>query len=255
VVTPAPGIYTGTIRHRRFAPRPHRFEYALFMVLLDIDRVPETMARSRLTSHNRWNWATFDDRDHLADREGPLRARLGASAAAAGVALPAGPIYLLTHLRYTGYVFNPISLFYCHDSAGVLRMVLAEVSNTYGGRRDYWLEPEAAVAGPFRSRAGKALYVSPFMPEEASYEFVLTAPGPTLIAHMNVVPPDQPRRARLFDATLRLAYQPWTAATMRRTLLQFPWITAKVIAAIHWEALRLRINGHAVHPFRAGGPR
>jgi DUF1365 family protein len=254
-VTPAPGIFEGTVRHRRFAPRLHTFQYSLFMALVDIDRVPETMARSRLTSHNRWNWASFDDRDHLGDWPGALRRRLHDCARAAGEALPDGPIYLLTHLRYGGYVFNPISLFYCHDAGGTLRLVLAEVSNTYGGQRSYWLRPEDARPRPFRSRAMKSLYVSPFMENDLAYEFVLTPPGRTLLVHMNVLRQGEPRRARLFDATLRLAYQPWTAATLRRALLRFPWMTAKVIAAIHWEAFRLRAKGLAVQPFPAGGPR
>lgn len=252
MVAPAPGLFVGTLRHRRFTPRPHAFEYSLFMALLDIDHIPETMARSRLTSHNRWNWASFDDRDHLADWSGPLRSRVAHSARAAGETVPEGPIYLLTHLRYAGYVFNPISLFYCHDRDGALRLVLAEVRNTYGGRRDYWLRP-TGPAGPFRSRVAKSLYVSPFMEADLDYEFTLTHPGATVLAHMNVV--GSGASSPVLDATLRLAYRPWTASTIRRVLLQWPWMTAKVIAAIHWEALRLRVKGLKAHPFPAGGPR
>lgn len=254
-MTPAPGIFVGTVRHRRFAPRRHAFEYSVFMVLLDIDCVAETMARSRLTSHNQWNWATFDDRDHLACWSGSLRDRLRECAREAGEVLPGGPIHLLTHLRYGGYVFNPISFFYCYDRTGRLELVLAEVSNTYGGRRNYWLRPAEPRAATFRSRTMKSLYVSPFMEAGLTYEFVLGRPGPTLLAHMNVFHAGQPVRGRLFDSTLRLAYQPWTAATIRRTLLRFPWMTATVIAAIHWEAFRLRLKGLAVQPFPAGGPR
>jgi uncharacterized protein len=222
------------------------------MALVDIDQIPETMARSRLTSHNRWNWASFDDRDHLPDWPGPLRSRVAQSARAAGETMPEGPIHLLTHLRYGGYVFNPISLFYCHDRDGAVRLVLAEVRNTYGGRRDYWLRPTAG-AGPFRSRAAKSLYVSPFMEPDLDYEFTLTRPGSTLLAHMNVVRPGE--STRIFDATLQLTHRPWTAATIRRVLLQCPWMTAKVIAAIHWEALRLRVKGFRTFPVPEGGPR
>jgi DUF1365 family protein len=244
------------LRHRRFAPRPHQFEYALFMTLLDVDRVPEAMAVSRLTSHNRWNWAAFNDDDHLETWSGSLRARVEASAAAAGESLPDGPIHLLTHLRYAGYVFNPISLFYCHDRAGLLRLVLAEVSNTYGGRRSYWLRPADESRRRFRSTAGKTMYVSPFMEDGITYEFVLTPPSSTLVAHMNVIATEESGDgARRFDATLRLSREPWTAAAIRRSLLRFPLMTGKVMAAIHWEALRLRIKGVPVQPFPPEGPR
>lgn len=253
-VAPAPGLYVGTIRHRRFAPRPHQFEYRLFMVLLDVEGIEQAMAASRLTSYNSWNWASFHDRDHVGDASQPLRARLEASAAAAGLYLPDGPILLLTHLRYAGYIFNPISLYYCFDREGAVRCVLADVRNTYGGRRFYWLRPEDAAAHRFRAVAGKSLYVSPFMEPGVSYEFLLTPPGKTLVAHMNV---DRRRDDassvpgtgdRLFDATLSLERRPWTASAIRRALLRFPWMTAKVTAAIHFEALRLRLKGLPVVP-------
>ena len=132
------------------------------MVLLDIDRVPALMRVSAVTSDNRWNWASFDDRDHLGDPSRPLRERLIVDAARHGVELPAGPIFLLTHLRYLGYCFNPVSFFYCFDPAERLQVVLAEVSNTFGGTHNYWLRPDSALR-TFRAAAVKSLYVSPFM--------------------------------------------------------------------------------------------
>ena len=245
----APALYVGTVRHRRFQPTPHQFRYQLFMVLLDVDRLAEAMSASRLTSYNRWNWAAFHDRDHIGDPAAPLRHRLRDSAAAAGAALPDGPILLLTHLRYAGYIFNPISIYYCHDSAGDLRVVMADVRNTYGGRTQYWLRPESSPHQGFRAAADKSLYVSPFMAPDVRYEFLLTPPGPSLVAHMNVNRIDRdPAAPRLFDATLTLRRQPWTATTVRRTLLRFPWMTASVIAAIHWQALRLRLKGLPIFP-------
>jgi DUF1365 family protein len=252
---PAPGVYVGSIRHRRFTPRPHDFQYQLFMVLLDVDGVEQAMAASRLTSYNRWNWASFHDRDHVGDPSQPLRARITASAKASGLLLPDGPILLLTHLRYAGYVFNPISLFYCFDRNHALRAVLADVRNTYGGRRFYWLQPADAAAHRFRAVADKTLYVSPFMEPGVGYEFVLTPPGTTLVAHMNVMrqAPEGSgdaagRERRILDATLSLERRPWTAVNIRRALLRFPWMTAQVTAAIHFEALRLRLKGLPVVP-------
>ncbi len=149
------------------------------MAFIDIDRVADAMAVSWLTSHNRWNCATFDDRDHLGVPHRALRDRLRASAELAGHALPDGPVFLLTHLRYFGYVFNPISLFYCYDRDGHLQLVLAEVNNTYGGRHNYWLKGSASARGPMRAMAEKSLYVSPFVAADVDYEFVLPTPADT----------------------------------------------------------------------------
>src|SRR5262245_20436429 len=125
-----PALYVGRLRHRRFRPKPHAFTYNLFMVLVDVDRVAEQMAVSPFTSVNRFNWASFDDRDHLGDASRPLRERLTADAAAHGVTLGDGPIYLLTHLRYLGFNFNPISFYFCCDRTGRVDAMLAEVRNT-----------------------------------------------------------------------------------------------------------------------------
>lgn len=236
----APALYVGTVRHRRFTPRAHAFEYSLFMSLLDIDAIEASMQVSWLTGCNRWNLASFDDRDHL-DGAGPLRERLRANALAHGRDLPAGRILLLTHLRYAGYVFNPISLYYCFDARNVLQCVLADVRNTYGGRRSYWLAPADEARHRFRAVRAKSLYVSPFMDGDVDYEFLLTPPAASLTTHMNVT--RRASGARVFDATLRLERRPWTALSIRRTLAAYPLMTAKVIAAIYFEALRLRWKG------------
>ena len=236
-----PGLYTGTVRHRRFSPREHSFTYSLFMALMDVDSIASQMAVSKLTALNRFGLAAFHDADHIGDPRRPLRDRVHASAQQAGHPLPDGPIYLLTHLRYAGYVFNPISLYYCCDRQGDVAAVLADVRNTYGGRRSYWLQPLDDSTRRFRSFAEKKLYVSPFMTMDAEYEFVLTPPGPSLVAHMNVA--EQASRARLFDATLELTRRDWTAANVRKTLIGYPFMTAKVIGGIHFEALRLLLKG------------
>jgi DUF1365 family protein len=238
-----PGLFVGTLRHRRFTPVAHAFTYPLFMALLDVDRIPELMRRSRLTSHNRWNWATFDERDHLGDPRLPLRDRLAADAARHGIELPHGRVFLLTHLRYLGYGFNPVSFFYCFDRSEQLQVVLAEVSNTFGGTHNYWLRRDQA-SRTFRAAAAKSLYVSPFMPVDLDYTFAFTPPAARLVAHMKTT-----RAGSVgFEATLSLERRPWTAAEMRRVLVRYPAMTARVMAGIHWEALRLWWKGVPVVP-------
>ena len=239
-----PGVFVGTLRHRRFSPVAHAFTYPLFMVLLDVDRIPELMRVSRLTSHNRWNWAAFDDRDHLGDAARPLRERLAADAAAQAFDLPEGRILLLTHLRYLGYCFNPVSFFYCFDRAERLTVVLAEVNNTFGGSHRYWLRP-GSWSRTFRAAAAKALDVSPFMPRDIAYTFAFAPPsaGP-LVVHMQAAR----EGSACFDATLSLDRRPWTATEIRRALVRHPAMTAHVMAGIHWQALKLWWKGVPLEP-------
>lgn len=243
-------IYFGTLRHRRFEPRRHEFTYPLFMAFLDIDRIPELMRESPFTSYNRFNWASFYESDHFGDPALSLRRRVEADAAANGVELPDGPIMLLTHLRYLGYNFNPISLFYCFNRQGKVETILAEVNNTFGESHNYWLSATNQERGKQAHvyRCAKLMHVSPFMPMELDYRFVLPAPGDRLVAHMDTLAGER----ATFDATLRLRREPWTAPVIRQALLRFPWVTAKVITAIHWEALKLYLKKVPVftHPAR-----
>ena len=243
-------FYFGTIRHRRFRPVRHDFTYGVFMVFLDIDRIPEPTGVSGLLSYNRLNWSSFHERDHFGDPRLSLRRRLEQDAAARGVALPDGPIFLLTHLRYFGYNFNPISVFYCYDARQRLQLILAEVNSTFGESHNYWLwqENELTSSHAKRYRHPKAMHVSPFMGMKLDYTFTFTPPDQRLVVHMDTIENGE----AFFDATLSLRRRPWTAGSLHSALLAHPWMTAKVIAAIHWEALRLYLRKAPVftHPRR-----
>ena len=230
-------LYLGSVRHRRFRPVDHEFEYPIFMSFIDIDRIPETMAVSRLAGHNRWNWTSFDDRDYFGDTAKPLRERVEDDAKAHGVTLPDGQIFLLTHLRYLGYVFNPVCFFYCYDRANQLRAVLAAVSNTFGETHNYWLTPACQVAnGKGHSFAfAKAFHVSPFIGMEGDYRFTFTEPAESLVIQTNLSTVE----GALFDASVKLERTPWSAPNLRRVLLRYPFMTLRVVAGIHWEALKL----------------
>lgn len=257
---PAPGVYLGRVRHRRTAPVEHAFAYPLFMVLLDIDRIPALMAQSRVTSYNRWNWASFHEADHFGDPSLPLRQRLALDAASHGHTLPDGPVFLLTHLRYAGYCFNPVSFYYCYDAEHSLRLVLAEVSNTFGGRHNYWLEPRLAPARVdaaasqaheptiFRADAEKGFYVSPFMAPDMTYAFAFTEPGDQIVLHMSLERLDASETPHVFDASLTLGFRPWNEGSLLSALARYPLMTANVIAGIHWEALKLWWKGLPIVP-------
>lgn len=261
-------IYVGTLRHRRFHPVRHEFAYPVFLVMLDVDRIPEMMRVSAFSSYNRWNWAAYDEGDHFGDAALPLRERLRRDATAHGVVLPEGPIYLLTNLRYFGYCFNPVSFYYLYGRSGELEAMLAEVNNTFGETCNYWLTPECeqpgaagrqAASAARRYETRKVFHVSPFMDLGCQYTWIFTPPGERLVAHMNACKADGVPKPRDFDATLTLERRPWNARELRRVLVEYPWTTAKVITAIYWQALRLRLKGvpYLPHPGAAseGSPR
>lgn len=241
VGVPEPALYIGSVRHRRFAPKAHAFTYPLFMAFLDVDRIPELCQVSRLLSYGRWNWAAYHEADQFGDPSLPLRERLRRDAEAKGHPLPDGPIFLLTHLRYLGISFNPVSYFYCYDRAGHLALVMAQVTNTpWRERHTYWMPVATGHQAPggVSFEVPKAFHVSPFMPMDCRYRWAFTPPGDTLkvhIAEFNCLD-------LFFDATLTLQRYSWTAGILRTTLIRFPWMTLKVLTAIHWEAFWLWIK-------------
>ena len=215
------------------------------MAFLDIDDLPELMKVSTFSSYNKWNWASFNEKDHFGDVRVALRTRIVEDASRQGVVLPDGKIYLLTHLRYLGYVFNPVSFFYCYDAYGKLQSILSEVNNTFGESHNYWLNETNQVEGRNirQHRTVKQLHVSPFHAMEMQYDWVFTPPGERLLVHMNTLANGEAN----FDATLALERRPWTSQELVRTLAAFPFMTARVITGIHWEALHLWLKGIRVY--------
>lgn len=243
-------LYTGTVRHRRFAPKTHGFTYPVFMALLDLDRLRDSMAVSRLLGFNRFAWAGYDDRDHLGDPSLPLKARFRANAEAQGFTFPEGRTLLLANLRFWGYCFNPVSYLYAYDAQGRLALIGAEVCNTpWKERIVYWMKPQGDSARGWSFDVAKAMHVSPFMPMGLRYRWTFTPPEADLRVRMALFQGD----GCVFDVDLSMAAAPWTPAVIRRTLLTFPFHTLKVITAIHWEALKLWLKRIPIftHPAKA----
>lgn len=235
-----PGICIGHVRHRRFTPVAHEFNYPLFMVLLDIDQLPSQL------SSRKFALASLRSEDYLGPQPGSLREKL---AAASPTPLPDGRILLLTHARYFGYGFNPISLFYCHDASGRLDRIGAEVHSTFGERHLYWLDSSSQDPRGFY-HAEKRLHVSPFNHMDNTYRFGLATQREQLTIHIDTYQ----QSALFFDATLHLRWQPWSPANFYRALLRFPLMTLQVITAIHWEALKLYAKRvpFVPHPSKSG---
>lgn len=235
-------IYEGRVKHTRTEPALHQFRYRLFMMYLDLDELPTLFS-------NRWFWsaskpalARFRRADHLGGRHEPLAGAVRRLVETETGSRPAGPIRLLTNLSYFGYCFNPVSFYYCFARDGrSLEFIVAEVNNTPWGERDTYVMDcrsgaEAATAWRFQPR--KKMHVSPFMPMELEYNWVLSAPADKLSIFMA----NSRNGKRFFDATLSLERTPISGPALAGLLFRFPFMTARITRAIYWQALRLWVK-------------
>jgi DUF1365 family protein len=237
-MTTTSALYAGAVVHRRATPRVHALRYRCFWLLVDLDELPSLSARLRLFSHNRANLFGLHDRDHGDGSETPLRQQVERDLAAAGIDIDGGPIRLLCMPRTLGYAFNPLSVYFCHRGDGTLAAILYEVHNTFGERHRYLIPVEAGAA-VVRQSCDKRFFVSPFMDMDLRYEFRVVPPGERVVVAIR----GRTATSTVITASLAADRRELTDATLLRALLAYPALTFKVIAAIHWEALRLVLKG------------
>ncbi len=274
-------LYTGSVRHRRTGDVPDEFHQRLFMLYLDLDELPELFDGSLAWSARRPAPAWFRRADYLGDPRQSLTDAVRDLVDSRTGVRPDGPVRLLTHMRYLGHCFNPVSFYYCFDASGArVVAVVAEVTNTPWGERHAYVMPVGAAldrgcttdrgAGTVRGaetdrgtaadngtttvmhrQFDKQLHVSPLMGMDLLYDWRLTVPAQRLSVHIEA------RRAdggvRLFDATLALRRQEIDAGSLRRALLRYPLMTLRVQARIYTHALRLRLRGARWYPHPGSG--
>lgn len=235
-------LYAARVMHRRRVPPFYRFTYRVFYLLVDIDRLPALSSRLRLFSHNRFNCLSVHDRDH-GDGRG-LRAWAESLLREHGIELEGGRIRLLAFPRVFGLVFNPISLWYCEHADGALRAVIAEVNNTFGEKHSYVLASGGApLPYGLMPEKDKCFHVSPFFDRTGSYRFTLHEPGPRLRVAIRAALPQAP----LLDAAIAGERRELRDATVLAQVLAMPWLMLKVVAAIHWQALKIWARGGRFH--------
>lgn len=244
-------IYEGQIRHRRREPA-RAFTFPLFMMYLDLTEVENVLSMTRAWGRSRLCPARFRRGDYLGPRDVSLDEAVRGRVQESLGRRPAGPIRMLTHLRYFGYIFNPVTFYYCFDDSERVTAIVAEITNTpWGERHSYVLDaerlPGASGSRPMRWRFGKEFHVSPFLPLDLEYDWTFTPPTGSLLVHMNVRD-RRPASPRVFDATLRLERRDITPARLRGLLVRYPALTARVILKIHVEALRLWLRRAPVYP-------
>lgn len=251
-------LYECRVMHQRFSPRAHRFDYRIFLFALDLDELEQAPPRAGLFSLNRRNAYSFRDHDYLPVHEAkfepsavpvarsspvaplpdrPLRQRVEAYCARQGVDIAGGRVILVTLPRVFGYLFNPVSFYFCFDRAGRPAAAIAEVTNTFREVKPYFLGPDtdAAGQGEFRVRVPKHFYVSPFSDVDVAFDFTLRTPGDRLAIQID----DYVGETRTLTSTLTGPRRELTTARLAWFTLKYPLITLRIIALIHWHAFRL----------------
>ena len=242
-------LYAGRVVHDRTRPRRHHLSYRVFMLLLDLDELDTLDARLKRFSRGRLNLVGFHDRDHLDDPDASLpdaslKDTVLAKLDARGLAPKGARISVLAMPRILGKGFNPLSVFFCHDADGRLVATLHAVRNTFGQRHDYVLAAGKARGGWVEQDARKAFYVSPFLPMDLRYAFEIKPPGRSV--HVGVDVMDE--EGLILAATFSGERRDLTDGALWKALWDHPWQVAGILAAIHWEAVKIVLKGFRFFP-------
>ncbi|MGQ0800272.1 MAG: DUF1365 domain-containing protein [Pseudomarimonas sp.] len=245
-------IYSGWVRHRRYSPHAHAFRYRMFMMFVDLSELPRIFRGRWLWSLERRNLGQFRRSDYHGDPAVPLDQAVRDTVEKLGGERPLGPIRLLTHLRYFGYCFNPVSFYYCYAEGGSqLQCILAEITNTPWHERHCYLLPidgAESHGSVLVWRFDKTFHVSPFVPMQRVYDWRFQPPDENLRVHMDVLNADLPE----LDTTLVLTRHALNGWSLARCLLVYPLLTFRIVVAIHWQAFLIWCRRNPVYDHPAG---
>ena len=235
-------IYEGRVKHTRSKPAKHEFSYRLFLMYLDLDELQAVFEKRWFWSTSRSALARFRREDHLGPQDQPLAEAVRDFVQQETGSRPDGPIRLLTNLAYFGYCFNPVSFYYCFATDGeTVDYIVSEVNNTPWGERDIYVMDCKEIAtseSSWRFSPKKKMHVSPFMPMEVEYDWVLSEPSNQLSVFMA----NSKDGVRIFNASMNLNRRQVTSWSLASMLLKYPFQTSKIVITIYWEALRLWVK-------------
>lgn len=242
----AAALYFGEVMHARLKPKGHRFSYRVMSLLVDLDRLDEADLMSPLFAVNRTGLYSFYEKDHGLRDGSSLRDYAQRCAAGHGIDLSGGRVLLLCYPRLLGFAFNPLSVYFCYRADGSLALVIYEVRNTFGEIHAYALPvgPGEISAAGLRQQQDKLFYVSPFVGMAMRYHFRISPPGACVKLRILETDDDGPLLAATFSGRRRAL----TSAPLLRSFFTLPLVTFKIVAAIHWEALRLWLKGIRLMP-------
>ncbi len=233
----------GEVLHRRMRPLQHEFRYRVFMPFLDLAELDTVFSGRWFWSVGQRNLAAFHRQDYLGDPEAALTETVWQQVEASLGPQDRGRVQLAANLRYWGYCFNPIAMYFCADAAGRYVALLADVTNTpWGESRQYVVPLQDGACHDHRS--DKVLHVSPFNPMEQQYRWHVRCGQKSLQVGITNLEEGQP----LAFASIQLALEPVTAGSLSRAQLRFPFMTGRILQGIYWQALRLRMKGMAYVP-------
>ena len=242
----AAALYVGDVMHARLKPMGHRFSYRVMSLLIDLDRLADADRQSALFCVNRAALYSFHEADHGKRDGSSLRAYAQRCAAERGIDLTGGQVLLLCYPRLLGYTFNPLSVYFCYRADGELGLLIYEVRNTFGDIHPYVLpvlSGEISDAG-VRQQQDKLFYVSPFIEMAMRYHFRVLPPGERVQLRILATDRESPVLAATFDGSRRIL----NTKELLRAFVRLPLVTMKIMAAIHWEALRLWLKGARLVP-------
>lgn len=233
------GIYNGTVVHRRLRPKGHLLQYKVFSLLLDLDTLDEIDTADVPLSINRFSFLSFFESDHGDGRKTGLKSWVIDQLNRASINATGVRIRVLCYPRFIGYVFNPLTVFFCENGNGETIAILYQVKNTMGEAHTYIIPIEAGATSPLKHSCDKAMYVSPFTPMDSSYAFNIIPPGDDICVSIQQSDSEGP----LLNASFTGKLASFTSRNLRRAVFRHPLMTMKVIAGIHFEALKLWRKG------------
>jgi len=242
-------LYRATIMHNRLEPKPHRFHYGVFMFYIDLDEIETLKKKFSMFSHNRFNFFSFRDKEHLQlpaenpDTEKNTKQHILDYLSQNGITISNPKIMLLTNLNVFGYNFNPVSFYFCFNENNEIACCIVEVSNTFREMKPYFIGKENLSENKFHLTTKKHFYVSPFVDHDTDFDFNITIPNEKL----NIRIDDYKNGNRFFISTLTGNKKTFTNLNLLKYSLRFPFITIKVITLIHWNALLLWLKKLPYH--------
>lgn len=229
-------IYEGQVRHRRFSPAIHEFNYKLYLAYIDLDELDTVFDKRWFWSSKRTALARLKRTDYIGDSSVSIKDAVNKRVVEeTGIEIQ-GRVRMLTHLRYFGYVFNPVTFYYCFDKTDkYVKTVVAEITNTPWKERHSYVLNVNDINEKLHFDIDKEFHVSPFMQMDLQYDWRFTIPNETLNVHMMNFDDEE----KIFDATLQLNRKEMSSYQCARVLILFPLITVKVVVGIYWQAFKL----------------
>lgn len=230
-----PAIYRGHVFHKRFLPRNHQFTYGLSMVMLDIDRLADSFTQSRWWSLEKFNLISFFRKDYLGRNSGDLKTAVQAQIFKTTGQHFVGKVFLLTQPRYLGFVFNPVSFYFCYNEKDQLNYLLADINNTPWNECHCYVLTAESSSNEVSAEFDKAFHISPFMPMDLQYDWQFLIKDEYLTIHMKLFRHGEEH----FHADMSLHPEPLNKTTMADLPKRYPMQTLRIVGCIYWQALKL----------------